>query len=82
VKGVPAGAIVVGVAAHEVGSKPKATPKEHFDAYGTPQDAAADPVFAAMQKMQDELEILRRRVTELEADDASLLGSARKWEPK
>ncbi len=82
VKDVPAGAIVVGVPAHEVGGKAKATPKEHFDAYGTPKDAGADPVFTAMQKMQDELEILRRRVTELEADDASLLGSAKKWEPK
>ncbi|MCE2927197.1 MAG: serine O-acetyltransferase [Rickettsiales bacterium] len=82
VKDVPAGAIVVGVPAHEVGNKPKSTPKEHFDAYGTPKDASADPVFSAMRQMQDELDILRRRVTELEADDASLLGSAKKWEPR
>jgi len=83
VKDVPAGAIVVGVPAHEISNKLE---REHqqkkFEAYGTPQEAEADPVFRLIGQLQQQIEVLQRRVVELEADDDSLLGSAKKWEPK
>ncbi len=82
---VEAGAVMVGVPAHsltERAHKKAASKPMHFDAYGTPQDADADPVFRVMQQMHEEIEILKRRVTELEADETSLFGSASKWENK
>ncbi|MFO0388535.1 MAG: serine O-acetyltransferase [Alphaproteobacteria bacterium] len=86
VNNVEAGAVMVGVPAHSVtersGKKAAASKPMHFEAYGTPQDADADPVFRIMQQMHEEIEILKRRVTELEADETSLFGSASKWENK
>ena len=81
VKDVEPGATMVGVPAHSFNerNKPKA---KGFEAYGTPQDADADPVFKIIHQLQEEIDILKRRVTELEADEASLFTSASKWEPK
>ena len=81
VRDVEPGAKMVGVPAHSVADR-ASRQKKGFEAYGTPQDADADPVFKMMHQLQEELEILKRRVTELEADDASLLGNVKHWEPK
>jgi serine O-acetyltransferase len=84
VRDVEAGAVMVGVPAHSLTeraakqAKAQAQPQpQKFDAYGTSQDA--DPVFRIMGQLQEELDILKRRVTELEADDSAVL-SAKKWE--
>ncbi len=86
VRDVEAGAVMVGVPAHsltERATKRAASKPMHFDAYGTPsEEVDADPVFRTMQQMHEEIEILKRRVTELEADEMSLFGSASKWENK
>jgi serine O-acetyltransferase len=83
VKDVDAGATMVGVPAHSFNEKAtKQGKSKGFEAYGTPQEADADPVFKLLNKMQQEIEVLQRRVVELEADEASLLSSANKWEPK
>lgn len=84
VKDVEPGATMVGVPAHSFHEKTiarHAKPK-NFEAYGTPQEADADPLFKIIGQLQEDMEILKRRVTELEADEISLLGSAKKWEPK
>ena len=86
VRDVEAGAVMVGVPAHSIAeraNKRAASKSIHFDAYGTPPDEAdADPVFRSMHQLHEEIEILKRRVTELEADETSLFGSASKWESK
>lgn len=79
VKDVEAGETVVGVPAHVVSEK--MAPHKTFDAYGTPQNEDADPLLITIKQMKQEMQILQRRVNELEADDASLL-SAKKWENK
>jgi len=73
--------VVVGVPAHAVGEKSSRAAKAAlaFEPYGTPHDANADPMLISMNQLQQQLELLQRRVTELEADEASLL-SAKKWE--
>lgn len=78
---VEPGATMVGVPAHSFAEKTKAK-SQKFEAYGTPPDADADPVFKMVRQLQQEIDMLRRRVTELEADEASLFTSASKWEPK
>lgn len=84
VKDVEPGATMVGVPAHTFNEKAAAgqTKAKSFEAYGTPNDADADPVFKILGQLQQEIDVLQRRVTELEADEVSLLGSANKWEPK
>ena len=80
VSDVEANMTVVGVPAHPVGEKAKREMKAMaFEAYGTPHDANADPLLVTIHQLQQELGVLSRRVTELEADEASLL-SAKKWE--
>lgn len=78
VRDVEPGAVMVGVPAHSLSEKAVKQARHKFDAYGTSQDA--DPVFKTLSDLQEELEILKRRVTELEADEASLLGTAKRWE--
>ena len=80
VKDVPPGAIVVGVPAHEVSDK-KAK-NTHFDAYAAALSSSDDPLFDQLASLKQTLERLERRVVELEADEAALLGSAKKWEPR
>lgn len=83
VRDVDPGAIMVGVPAHSLSEKAKKAKSQKFEAYGTPQDAGdADPVFRLLGQLQEEMDILKRRVTELEADETLLLGTAQKWEPK
>ncbi len=83
VKDVPAGETVVGVPARAVGGKEAAKiDKKHFDAYGTGIPEDADPVMKLVTQMQNEIGTLKRRITELEADDTTLLGSAKQWENK
>jgi serine O-acetyltransferase len=81
VNDVEAGTIVVGVPAHPVGEKTSRAAKAAtiFEPYGTPHDENADPIFSNLHQLQQQLELLQRRVTELEADEASIL-SAKKWE--
>lgn len=85
VKDVAPGSTMVGVPAHAFSEKPAARTAHKssgFEAYGTPQTVDADPVFKIIHQLQEEIDILKRRVTELEADEVSLLGSANKWDPK
>jgi serine O-acetyltransferase len=83
VKDVEAGTTVVGVPAHTVSEKAAMRlQSKGFDAYGTPQDEEADPLLITLKQLRQEVQVLQRRVTELEADETSLLGSAKKWEPK
>ncbi|MFW0776753.1 MAG: serine O-acetyltransferase [Rickettsiales bacterium] len=82
VKDVEPGATMVGVPAHAFGEKSKSKAKKKFEAYAASEEADADPVFKIIYGLQEEVDILKRRVTELEAEDPSLLGSANKWEPK
>lgn len=82
VKDVDAGATMVGVPAHAVSDKAVMRGKgKAFEAYGTPQNEEADPLLSTIHQLQHQIQTLERRVTELEADDASLL-SAKKWENK
>jgi serine O-acetyltransferase len=85
VQDVEAKAIMVGVPAHAVSDKVSMHPGAKgkvFDAYGTSQDENADPLLVTLKQMREEMQVLQRRVTELEADEATLLGSAQKWDPK
>ena len=83
VKDVEPGAIMVGVPAHSLSEKASRKAKsEKFEAYATPQDATADPVFRLIGQLQEDIDILKRRVNELEADETLLLGTAKKWEGK
>lgn len=81
VKDVDPGDTMVGVPARAV--NPKHEKQEpHFDAYGTPADETdADPMMKLVRQMQQDMDAMRRRISELEADDASL-GTAQKWETK
>lgn len=81
VRDVEPGAIMVGVPAHSLSEK--ATKKAHkkkFEAYATPQDDEGDPVFRNLHQMQEEIDLLKRRVTELEAEDPSASAMAKKWD--
>ena len=63
-----AGETMVGVPAHSFSEKSEKQRKSNiFDAYGTPQEADADPVFKLLSSMQQEIDQLRRRVIELES---------------
>ncbi len=77
VREVPPGATVVGIPAEVVG---KARPRlvdnpddwhPSFDAYGMPKDGVTNPVTARMTDMLAELESLKQRVAELEAERAA-----------
>jgi serine O-acetyltransferase len=72
---------VVGVPAHAVSEKSSHAAKAAlaFEPYGTPHDASADPMLTTMNQLKEQLDVLQRRVTELESDEVSLL-SAKKWE--
>ena len=83
VKDVDADATMVGIPARAVAEKTPPTAKDHhFEAYGTPQDDEVDPMVAMMHKLGNDVANLRMRVTELEAENAELAGSAKKWEAK
>jgi serine O-acetyltransferase len=72
VVGVPARAVTAQSAVHDHG----------FEPYAASPGEDTDPMFKIISQMQQTVDLLQRRVTELEGDDASLLDSARKWEPK
>jgi len=76
VKDVAADATMVGIPARPV--KEKIPADHHFEAYGTPRDEEADPIIALLHMMQNDVANLRMRVTELEAGNAELAGSAKK----
>ncbi len=79
-KDVEADTTMVGIPARAVVEK--AAPDHHFEAYGTPKDEEADPVVALLEKLRNDVANLRMRVTELEAENADLADSAKKWENK
>lgn len=67
VVGVPARAIETG----------KGNP-HHFEPYGTPRSSEGDPVLSAMRELTRQIQVLQRRVTELEADQGPLFRNTRK----
>jgi len=83
VKDVDADTTVVGIPARSLAEKVPPVAKDHqFAAYGTPQDDEVDPLVTMMHKMENDVANLRMRVTELEAENAELAGSAKRWETK
>ncbi|MEC9344767.1 MAG: serine O-acetyltransferase EpsC [Pseudomonadota bacterium] len=76
VKEVPPGATVVGIPAEVVNkAKPKLVENPDdwhpsFDAYGMPKGGVTSPVAARMAEVLTELEALKARVAELEAEKA------------
>jgi len=79
VKDVEANTTVVGIPARAVVEKVAAA-THPFEAYGTPKDEEADPVVALLEKLRNDIANLQMRVNELEAENADLVGSAKKWE--
>lgn len=79
VKNVAADTTVVGIPARPVEEKDDL---DHtcFEAYGTPKADEADPVLHMLLQMQQEIELLRTRVKELEGPEQDLKGTAEKWE--
>jgi len=83
VKDVDADATMVGIPARPaMEKKPPVAKDHHFEAYGTPQDEEIDPTLAILHKLENDVANLRMRVTELEAENAELVGSAKNWEAK
>ncbi|MGE0753560.1 MAG: serine O-acetyltransferase [Alphaproteobacteria bacterium] len=81
VKDVEPGAIMVGVPAHSLSDKvAKKAKHKKFEAYGTPQDDDGDPVFRILHQMEQEIDLLKRRVSELEAEDPAASAMAKKWD--
>jgi len=75
VKDVAPGVTVVGIPA-QVAAARAATP-ENFVAYGSPCDDQTDPTSRALCSLLNEVEALRRRVTEMESERAMP-----KWPPE
>ncbi|MDP6785979.1 MAG: serine O-acetyltransferase [Rhodospirillales bacterium] len=69
-KDVPAGVTMVGSPARQVRASPREA-SEGFRAYGTPRGDIPDPVAAALDGLMGELESLRKRIEEVERDDAN-----------
>lgn len=84
VKDVAASTTVVGIPARPVEDKAAsdAMQRDAFAAYGTPSDEKCDPTLMLLESLQRQLVQLDARVNELEAENAELIGSARKWEGK
>ena len=83
VKDVEADTTMVGIPARPVAEKvPPVAKDHHFEAYGTPQDDEVDPLVTMLHKLGNDVANLRMRVTELEAENAELAGSANRWENK
>lgn len=84
VKDVAAETTVVGIPARVVPEPEKTIIKKEkcFDAYGGAKDAESDPVLAIIQQLQDDMEKLASRISELETENAELINSAKKWEAK
>lgn len=66
---------VVGIPARPVDAAGK---NHRFEAYGTPQSSESDPVLSAMREMTRQIQVLQRRVTELEADQGPLFRNTKK----
>lgn len=82
VKDVESGATMVGVPARAV--KPKTGINEPayceiFSAYGTGEGGMADPVQRALDAMFTEMDFLKKRVEELENENANLPETAENW---
>ncbi|MBV9735852.1 MAG: serine O-acetyltransferase [Acidisphaera sp.] len=65
---VPAGMTVVGIPARPVDRKPVAGRRPAFDAYGTPAEAALDPLLRDIESLRAELAELETRVARLAGD--------------
>lgn len=74
VKDVAPDTTVVGIPARSVGEAPK---DHHFEPYATQKGQDADPLF---DTLVNDIANLKMRVSELEAQNADLVSSARKWE--
>ena len=81
VKDVEPDTTVVGIPARPLADS-KQEKDHHFEAYGTPQDVELDPMLATMYRLANDVANLRMRVTELEAENSALAGSAKNWEAK
>jgi serine O-acetyltransferase len=64
-KEVPAGVTVVGIPARPIGPQP-VDKEQRFPAYATSPGAAIDPIARSLDRLGQEVEQLRARVTELE----------------
>lgn len=53
-----------------------------FDAYGEPKNPECDPVLSMINRLQEEIERLTRRIDDMENHNDELLITARKWEAK
>ncbi len=84
VKDVEAETTVVGIPAKQVpeAPKPSQATEKSFDAYGGAKDAESDPILAIIEQVQNDITKLAERIKELEAENAELLSSAKKWEAK
>ena len=78
VKDVPPGVTVVGIPAQIVAAR--AATKPDFLPYGSPCDDLSDPTQRALCGLLNEVEALRRRITELEAGHADGEATARQWQ--
>jgi len=76
VKDVPPGVTVVGIPAQVVA--PRTAGKPDFLPYGSPCDDLPDPTSRALCGLLNEVEALRRRVAQLEAEKGPLLPG---WQP-
>ena len=74
VKDVPASATMVGVPAHEVVSKAPAD--KSFDAYA---GSGGDPMSYTIEKLMQEMAVLRARLEEIESSNESAGDTAKKW---
>ncbi len=64
---VPAGVTVTGIPAKPVLTRDKSRAAE-FQAYGMPSEGLPDPVARAIEGLQSEVDLLRKRVVELEGE--------------
>ena len=79
VKDVPPGVTVVGIPAQVVAAR--AANKPDFVAYGSPCDDLSDPTSRALCGLLNEVDALRRRVTELEATHEGREDVGRAFQP-
>jgi serine O-acetyltransferase len=80
VKDVPPGVTVVGIPAQVVAARTATTP--NFLPYGSPCDDLPDPTSRALCGLLNEVEALRRRVAQLEAEKGPLLPGWQAEEPR
>jgi serine O-acetyltransferase len=84
VKDVDPDTTVVGIPARPVAEKAAeaGSAEASFAAYGASQNQEKDPLLVLLEQLSSDVLRLQERVVELESENESLAGSARKWEAK